>query len=103
MASQRSPKSIPAETLEIAADALKAMAHPLRLRICQALVDHGPLTVSELAEHTGATPNAISQNLKLMKVQQIVRAQRSGRNISYHAAHPMAATLIDCIRRNSRR
>ena len=84
----------------MAAVALKAIAHPLRLRICQLLIDHKRLTVTELAELIGTSANTVSQNLKTMRAYQIVQDERKGRFIRYRVVHPAARSIIACMRRN---
>jgi DNA-binding transcriptional ArsR family regulator len=44
--------------------ALRAMAHPLRLKLINALALHGPATATELAERVGDTPANCSWHLR---------------------------------------
>lgn len=43
---------------------LKALAHPLRLRLLEALAFHGPATATELAEHVDESPSNCSWHLR---------------------------------------
>lgn len=43
---------------------LRAMAHPLRLKLLNALVVHGPATATELADRVGDTPANCSWHLR---------------------------------------
>jgi DNA-binding transcriptional ArsR family regulator len=44
--------------------ALMAIAHPLRLRILEALALHGPLTATDVAHHVGESPANCSWHLR---------------------------------------
>lgn len=46
------------------ADTLRALAHPLRLRILDAVALHGPLTATEVAERVGESPANCSWHLR---------------------------------------
>ncbi|MEV0808464.1 helix-turn-helix domain-containing protein [Micromonospora sp. NPDC050200] len=44
--------------------ALRAIAHPLRLRILEAVALHGPLTATQVADHVGESPANCSWHLR---------------------------------------
>ena len=56
----------PLEALEQAAECLKTLAHPHRLRIVQMLL-HGRYTVGELAQACGVPSHMASEHLRLMQ------------------------------------
>jgi predicted ArsR family transcriptional regulator len=43
---------------------LRALAHPVRLGLLEALAEHGPLTATEAAEHVGESPSSCSWHLR---------------------------------------
>jgi len=43
---------------------LRALAHPARLALREALAEHGPLTATEAAEHVGESPSSCSWHLR---------------------------------------
>lgn len=45
-------------------DTLRALAHPLRLRLLETLAEHGPATATELAERVGESPSNCSWHLR---------------------------------------
>ena len=83
--------------LEQAADTLRVLGHPQRLRMVELLSEHA-LTVGELADRLGMAPHACSQHLSIMRAHGILRKTRNGRSIYYAVDHPSALTVIDCIR-----
>ncbi|WP_201369082.1 metalloregulator ArsR/SmtB family transcription factor [Ktedonobacter robiniae] len=58
-------------------EAYKAIADPTRRRILKYLRG-GERTAGELAEHTGAKPNALSHHLMVLKLADLVRVERRG-------------------------
>ncbi|MGZ4494394.1 MAG: winged helix-turn-helix domain-containing protein [Nocardioides sp.] len=69
-------------------DALKALAHPLRMALLGALVTEGPLTASQAAELVGESPSNCSWHLRKLAEHGFVReaAGASGRNRPWEAA-----------------
>ena len=49
---------------ELTDDELKALAHPLRVRMLEALTDEGPATASQLAQRFGESSGATSYHLR---------------------------------------
>jgi len=90
--------SIPLETYERAAAALRVLAHPHRLKIIELLLTHEH-TVGELAEQLGLAPAAVSQHLNHMKAHGLLDSQRYGRSVYYRVVNPQAANVIACIRK----
>jgi DNA-binding transcriptional ArsR family regulator len=60
-------------------DALKALAHPVRMDILEALVVEGPLTASELGQRLGQNPSNCSWHLRKLADHGFVR-EVSGRH-----------------------
>jgi len=71
--------------LEIAApvaETLQALATPSRLRILGCLAA-GPKTVNELADAIGMEPSAVSHQLRVLRVLNLVVRRREGRQAHY--------------------
>lgn len=73
-----------AAEFESAADTLKLLADPTRLRVIWALL-HGEHSVNELADHVGVRPTAVSQHLAKLRLSGLVRTRRQGNRIFYAA------------------
>ena len=71
---------------------LKALAHPLRLRVVDRLAHVGPAPVSALAAELGVAMPELSNHLKLLREARVVRARRDGRR-SIYDLHPSAHAL----------
>lgn len=80
-----------------AAQCLKCIAHPVRLRMIEALLDHR-LNVGELAAMCGTPHNVASEHLSRMKDRGLISAEREGRQTYYTVAEPGLRSIIDCVR-----
>ncbi len=69
----------PLEALEQAAECLRTLAHPHRLRIVQMLL-RGRYTVGELAEACGIPSHMASEHLRLMQRCALMTSGKEGRN-----------------------
>ena len=66
------------DTLRPLVDTLKALAHPVRLRIL-ALLHGGELCVCEVAEVLGLAPSTVSEHLTGLRRTGVVREWKVGR------------------------
>jgi DNA-binding transcriptional ArsR family regulator len=80
-----------------AAECLRTLAHPVRLRMVQLLL-HGRFTVGELAEDCGIPDNVASEHLRLMQRCGFFVSEREGRKVFYQIAEPHLSKLMDCIK-----
>lgn len=87
------------EMLEKAAECLKVMAHPIRLRIVNILMQ-GEFAVHEIAELSKTSANQTCEHLRLLKGHGLLSSQRKGRTVYYKIASPQLPGLIRCIRNN---
>ncbi|WP_197274977.1 ArsR/SmtB family transcription factor [Luteipulveratus halotolerans] len=75
--------------IELDAQGMRALAHPVRLAILTRLQSDGPSTATALSEHVGATPSVASWHLRHLAKHGLVRdsEQRgSGRERWWEAA-----------------
>ena len=70
------------ELLDSAAATLRMMAEPTRLHLLWQLT-HGPRTVTELVEATGAARTVVSQHLAKLRLSGLVEARKEGRHMIY--------------------
>jgi DNA-binding transcriptional ArsR family regulator len=88
---------IPMEVLEEAASAMRVLAHPHRLRICELLM-HERVPVNEIARHLNIASNAVSQHLNMMKAHGILASERQGKTVYYRVADLRPVWMLQCIR-----
>lgn len=90
------PRLTPLENLVDAAECLKALAHPHRLRIVQMLLQ-GRYTVGELAEACGIPSHMASEHLRLMQRCGFLASEKEGRKAYYRIAEDHLANLMACV------
>ena len=78
------------------AQVLKAMAHPARLQIIDALED-GEKCVCELQELIGCALPTVSRHLTQMKNAGIVAGRRDGNSIYYRLLVPCVMRVFACM------
>lgn len=84
------------ESFGQAAECLKTLAHPVRLRIVQLLL-HGRYTVGELAADCKILDNQASDHLRLLQRCGFLTSDREGRRVYYQVAEPHLKQLMGCI------
>ena len=84
------------ELLETAADCLRVMAHPVRLRIVNILMQ-GEFAVHEIAALCDVPPNIACEHLRLLRGQGFLSSKRDGRTVYYKIESPRLPSLIECI------
>ncbi len=84
------------EALQQAAECLRTLAHPHRLRIVQMLLA-GRYTVGELAEACEIPSHMASEHLRLMQRCGFLTSDREGRRIFYQISEPHLANIMSCI------
>ena len=82
--------------LEQAAECLRTLAHPMRLRIVQMLLQDR-YTVGELAEACGIPSHMASEHLRLMQRCQLLSSQREGRQVFYTVTESHLEDIMTCI------
>lgn len=90
------PKLTPLPALEQAAECLKTLAHPHRLRIVQMLL-RGRYTVGELAEACGIPSHMASEHLRLMQRCGLLASEKEGRKAFYRIAEPHLESIMHCV------
>lgn len=84
------------EALGQAAECLRVLAHPHRLRMIQMLLQ-GQFTVGELAEACRIPSHMASEHLRLMERCNFLKAEKEGRKRFYQVAEPHLANILRCI------
>ena len=78
------------------AEVLKAVAHPLRLRIVASLCE-GEAHVGALAEKLGASQAIVSQQLRILRSHGLVAATRAGGFARYRLVEKHLRGLVRCM------
>lgn len=84
--------------VEQAAEILKSIAHPLRLRIAE-LLQSGEMTVGAIQSKLGVSQSLTSQQLILMKAKGILKSRKNGKSVYYFIARPQVIEVIECLKK----
>src|SRR5580698_4440380 len=94
--SARLPKLTSLDALAEAAECLKTLAHPHRLRMVQMLL-RGRYTVGELADACGIPSHMASEHLRLMQRCGFLINEKEGRKAYYKVVEPHLAKIMACV------
>lgn len=81
-----------------ASHALKAMAHPLRLKILCILGGVGEVSVQEIVEQVGTSQSNISQHLSILREKGILASRKDANKVFYRVADPKILQLVGAMR-----
>ena len=79
-----------------AAEVLKAIAHPLRLRIVAVLCERSE-HVNGLAERLQVPQSIVSQQLRILRMRGLVASSRENGLSVYRLAEPNLKKIVNCM------
>jgi DNA-binding transcriptional ArsR family regulator len=79
---------------EVKAGLFKGLAHPIRIRVLEALSTTPEVSVSELIAQTSLEASHLSQHLSVLRRNRLVVAERRGSLVYYRLAYPQVADLL---------
>jgi ArsR family transcriptional regulator len=82
---------------EFTAGFFRALAHPVRIRVLELLVK-GERSVQELQEALGLEQPVVSQQLAVLRANNIVSGRKEGVSVRYGVRDPLIGTLLDTAR-----
>jgi DNA-binding transcriptional ArsR family regulator len=83
--------------IEQASRALKAMAHPLRLKIL-CILGTGEVSVRDIVECVGTSQSNISQHLAILREKGVLRTRKDANRVYYRVGDERTLTLIGMMR-----
>ena len=93
---KRSGKLIELDVMGQAAECLRTLAHPVRLRMVQMLLNDS-YSVGELAEACEIANHMASEHLRLMQHCGFLSRRQEGRYTYYEIAEPHLRDIMSCI------
>jgi DNA-binding transcriptional ArsR family regulator len=84
-----------ASHVELLSDVFALLGDPSRLRLLTALLEAGELCVCDLAAVTSMSESSVSHALRLLRLNRVVRARRSGRMAYYSLSDAHVRMLLD--------
>ncbi len=87
------------EDIYTASRSLKAMAHPLRLKILCLLGEQRESSVQDIVDRVGTSQSNISQHLSILREKRIVTTRKDANKVFYRIGDLKTLDLIDSLRR----
>lgn len=72
------------EKLHVSCELMRALAHPLRLRILKFIDDNGKINVNKIYNTLKIEQSITSQHLKILRVAGVVNAEKEGKFMHYN-------------------
>lgn len=80
-----------------ASRAIKAIAHPLRLKILCVLADK-ELSVQEIVDSVGTSQSNISQHLAILRDKEVLATRKDANRVYYRVGDPRTLKLVGMMR-----
>ena len=97
MPAKRLLRRIDPAVLARAADIIKLLGHPERLKIVEVL-ERGEASVSEIRDAVDLPQAIVSQHLARLRGANVVAARRDGVHVLYRVVEPKVSHVLTCIR-----
>lgn len=85
------------DDLKDAAECLKVMAHPVRLRLVEILMQD-KLPVKDIARLCELPSHQMSEHLRLLHGRGLLSSERQGRTVYYQVDDERLPALVNCVR-----
>lgn len=85
------------EHIETAARALKAIGHPLRLKIL-CVLGNTEVCVQDIVDAVGTSQSNISQHLAILRDKDVLLTRKDANRVYYRVGDPRVLQLIDLMR-----
>jgi ArsR family transcriptional regulator len=85
------------EHIEQASRAMKAMSHPLRLKILCVLGDK-EVSVQDIVDHVGTSQSNISQHLAILRDKGVLRTRKDANRVYYRVGDTRTLKLLGMMR-----
>lgn len=85
------------EDIQLASQAIKAIAHPLRLKILCVLGDQ-EISVQDIVEHVGTSQSNISQHLAILRDKGVLSTRKEANKVFYRIGDLRTLKLVSMMR-----
>lgn len=85
------------ENIDLAARSLKAISHPLRLKIL-CVLGNEEISVQEIVDCVGTSQSNVSQHLAILRSKGVLRARKDANRVFYRISDERMLSLISMMR-----
>lgn len=86
------------EKLHVSSEMLRAMAHPLRLRIIEFIDKNGSINVNKIYNSLRLEQSITSQHLRVLRAAGVVKTTREGKFIHYSLDYETIGQTLQAVR-----
>ncbi|MCB0637399.1 MAG: helix-turn-helix transcriptional regulator [Lewinella sp.] len=86
------------EKLEVSSEILRALAHPLRMRILAFIDKHGQINVNKIYNTLQIEQSITSQHLRVLRLAGLVDTEREGKFVLYAIDYDKLGSAVDAIK-----
>ena len=85
------------ERLQVSSDILRALAHPLRMKILEFIDKNKTINVNKIYNTLKLEQSITSQHLKILRASGLVHTHREGKFIHYTVDYPRLANAMRAV------
>lgn len=89
--------SINNEKLEYSSEILRALAHPLRMKILEFIDQNDTINVNKIYNTLNLEQSITSQHLRILRLAGLVKTERDGKFIHYSLDYNMIGNTVKAI------
>lgn len=86
------------EKLQFSSELLRALAHPLRMKILEFIDKNDAINVNKIYNNLKLEQSITSQHLRILRTVGLVETERSGKYIQYRIDYDKVQDIMDAIR-----
>lgn len=87
------------EKLHYSSELMRALAHPLRLKILEFIDRQGSINVNKIYNTLKIEQSITSQHLKILKMAGVVHAEKSGKFVTYEIDYEVIKRAEKAVKR----
>ncbi len=87
------------DKLDYSCNLMRALAHPLRLKILEYIDQRGETNVNKIYHKLQIEQSITSQHLKILRLAGVVDARREGKKVHYTINYPIVAKAPKAVNR----
>lgn len=91
--------SVNNERLQVSAEVLRAIAHPLRMKILEFIDRNSEINVNKIYNTLGLEQSITSQHLRILRLAGLVETERDGKYIHYSINYDKVGNTVDAVQR----
>jgi len=85
------------DKLQESSEVLRALAHPLRMKILEFIDKHKTINVNKIYNSMKLEQSITSQHLKILRSTDIVITERDGKFIHYSVNYPKLTSVLKAV------